>query len=31
MTSKEARTTGGRGRLYNSVMDTIGDTLSTPE
>ena len=26
MTSKEARTTGGRGRLYNSVMDTIGDT-----
>jgi len=26
MTSQEARTTDGRGRLYDSVMDTIGDT-----
>ena len=26
MTSGEARTTAGRGRLYDSVMDTIGDT-----
>ncbi len=26
MTSQEARTTDGRGRLYDSVMDTIGNT-----
>ena len=26
MASREARTTNGRGRLYDSVMDTIGDT-----
>jgi cysteine synthase A len=26
MTSPEARTTNGRGRLYDSVMDTVGDT-----
>ena len=26
MTSRDARTTQGRGRLYDSVMDTIGDT-----
>ena len=26
MASREARTTGGRRRLFDSVMDTIGDT-----
>src|SRR5215216_5304377 len=26
MTSNASRTTSGRGRLYNSVVDTIGDT-----
>jgi len=26
MASKESRTTNGRGRLYDSVVDTIGDT-----
>src|SRR3954471_14715040 len=26
MTSKASRTTSGRGRLYDSVVDTIGDT-----
>ncbi len=26
MTSKNARTTDGRGRLYDTVLDTIGDT-----
>lgn len=26
MTTKDSRTTGGRGRLYDSVVDTIGDT-----
>lgn len=26
MTTKEARTTDGRGRLFGSVLDTIGDT-----
>lgn len=26
MTTKQSRTTDGRGRLYNSVVDTIGDT-----
>lgn len=26
MTSDNSRTTGGRGRLYDSVVDTIGDT-----
>ena len=26
MTSQEARTTNGRGRLYESVLDTVGDT-----
>ena len=26
MTSREPRTTGGRGRLFDNVMDTIGDT-----
>ena len=26
MTAREARTTAGRGRLYDSVMETIGDT-----
>jgi len=26
MTAQEARTTNGRGRLYDNVMDTIGDT-----
>ena len=26
MTSKAPRTTDGRGRLYDSVVDTIGDT-----
>ncbi|MEQ9638620.1 MAG: PLP-dependent cysteine synthase family protein [Alphaproteobacteria bacterium] len=26
MTGEQARTTGGRGRLYDNVMDTIGDT-----
>ena len=28
--SKTSRTTGGRGRLYESVLDTIGDTPSHP-
>lgn len=26
MTSNKARSTGGRGRLYDSIVDTIGDT-----
>ena len=28
MTTKESRTTAGRGRLYESIVDTIGDTPS---
>ena len=26
MTAPAARTTDGRGRLYDSVLDTVGDT-----
>jgi len=26
MTSNQSRTTNGRGRLYNSILETVGDT-----